>query len=282
VIENSFMSLVQDDQPMPKVITFDDEDAGGGQLPPSQQKMQVGNPEKVKRGIIIAVFMINLLQTNVALQFLAEYFKIYDSDSRQSLLDAYHEEACMSYSAHYPGQSTKDAQSGQSAQSRGLKDYFPESRNLLRATDPYRRQKLLKRGKLAVVSLLNDLPKTQHDEASFTLDVHFAVDTMITLTLSGVFKERSATASGGSPTIRHFSRMFVLMASPAGGWNIVNEVMHVTNPTVAQCRVRKLCLKAFLTVQFSVLLPHRLRRRARLNQLWQRPTPDRTRPRRAT
>ena len=31
-----------------------------------------------------------------------EYFKVYDSDNRQALLDAYHENAVMSMSASYP------------------------------------------------------------------------------------------------------------------------------------------------------------------------------------
>ncbi len=38
----------------------------------------------------------------MALQFLGEYFRIYDSESRQQLLDAYHENAVMSMASAHP------------------------------------------------------------------------------------------------------------------------------------------------------------------------------------
>jgi len=38
----------------------------------------------------------------IVLHFLREYFAIYDSDNREGLLQAYHEEAKFSMSAAYP------------------------------------------------------------------------------------------------------------------------------------------------------------------------------------
>ena len=45
-----------------------------------------------------------MIKTIVELVFVfqEEYFKVYDSDNRQALLDAYHENAMMSMSASYP------------------------------------------------------------------------------------------------------------------------------------------------------------------------------------
>ena len=83
VIRKIFPKLEKlDDKELPKEIGFDgDEDEGskGSGLPPIVQKM-IRNEEA---GVIVC-------------KFLEEYFKAYDSDSRQPLLDAYHEEAVCS------------------------------------------------------------------------------------------------------------------------------------------------------------------------------------------
>ncbi len=98
---------------------------------------------------------------------------------------------------------------------------------------PYCRSRLIHRGKLNIVSFLNDLPRTEHDTANLCVDVHFSADTIITLSLSGLFRERQ-DAQHGQP-LRHFNRMFVLTAQ-GSGWSIVNETLFVTNPTARQVR----------------------------------------------
>lgn len=45
------------------------------------------------------------------------------------------------------------------------------SRNLLRITDRDHRRRYLKAGRLQVVSLLSDLPKTTHDLMGFAVDL---------------------------------------------------------------------------------------------------------------
>jgi nuclear RNA export factor len=83
-----------------------------------------------------------------------------------------------------------------------LKPYIENSRNLTRVVGDTRRQKLLHRGRLPIVSFLSGLPKTDHDATTFTLDLPFASKTMMTFTVTGVFKERESKYSG----IRHFNR----------------------------------------------------------------------------
>ena len=76
VIRKIFPKLEKlDDKELPKTVAFDEGDEGTGP-PPIVQKM-IRNEEA---GVIVC-------------KFLEEYFKAYDSDSRQPLLDAYHEEA---------------------------------------------------------------------------------------------------------------------------------------------------------------------------------------------
>lgn len=94
--------------------------------------------------------------------------------------------------------------------------------------NPNRRTKLLRTGKLAIVSFLNELPKTEHDLNSFTLDIPFATERLMTFTVSGVFRERE-----DRKPIRAFNRMFVVV--PQGsGFVIVNEMLFVTVPTHLQ------------------------------------------------
>ncbi|XP_028297308.1 nuclear RNA export factor 1-like [Gouania willdenowi] len=48
---------------------------------------------------------------------------------------------------------------------------------------------LLKHTRLNVVTFLNELPKTQHDIISFTVDVNAYTNTLLSFTVGGVFKE---------------------------------------------------------------------------------------------
>ena len=166
-----------DDLELPKVIGFDvdDEESGSGSkdLPPLIQKM-IKNEEA----------------GTVVLRFLEEYFKLYDSDSRQPLLDAYHDEAVMSLSSY----GRHDL----------LPAYIPESRNLKRVDQERRRHALLRRGKLQIVAFLSQLPKTEHDMTTFTLDVPFTSASLMTFTVTGLFRERDTKLK---ESIRHFNRL---------------------------------------------------------------------------
>lgn len=97
-------------------------------------------------------------------QFLEQYFLIYDSPSRQPLLQAYHENAMFSMTMAYPyGMTPKN--------SSWLNWYQTDNRNLLRVQDTERRHRLLRQGNLSVVSFISEMPKTKHDIQSFTVDL---------------------------------------------------------------------------------------------------------------
>jgi len=163
----------------------------------------------------------------IVLQFLLQFFKLYDSDSRQPLLDAYHENAVMSMACV-----------GSFEQ---LKDYISESRNLLRVNREDRQYKLLRRGRLQVVSFLSSLPKTQHDPTTFTLDVPFTSEKLMTFTVSGMFKEPGRK----NDRIKHFNRTFVVVPHNAG-FVIVNEILFITFAT------HKDSAKAFTSAESSL------------------------------
>lgn len=214
---------------MPPPIGFDVDE--GTHIPPSQQ-----------------TFLCNQESQGIVRQFLEQYFLIFDSDNRQPLLQAYHEQASFSMTSCYSyGQQQKG--------SNWLNWYSTDCRNVLKVRDPDRRMKTLKQSQLSVVSFLSDMPLTKHDIHSFTVDltlctVNFKIlnfvlyfilhyvslqPQMLVLSVSGMFKELKT--SHKTPPIRHFFRTLVIV--PAGsGYCIANEEVHITNATDEQIKVR--------------------------------------------
>lgn len=52
-----------------------------------------------------------------------------------------------------------------------LNGYLMENRNLYRINDTNKRQKLLKQGRLPVVSFISEMPQTSHYLNTFTMDI---------------------------------------------------------------------------------------------------------------
>lgn len=200
-IRKIFPSLqVLDGKTLPKEIGFEDDGSVTTDLP-------LTLPKLIK----------NAGAGTLVLQFLEQYFKLYDSDSRQPLLDAYDENAMMSLSS--------------AGNYESLKPYIEESRNLVRVASEQRKLKLLRRGRLQIVSFLSGLPKTQHDPTTFTLDLPFTSELLMIFTVTGMFKEREGKKAG----VRHFNRCFIVV--PRGtGFCIINETLYVCNPTATKAK----------------------------------------------
>lgn len=52
-----------------------------------------------------------------------------------------------------------------------LNGYLSENRNLYRINETNKRQKLLKQGRLPVVSFISEMPQTRHYLNTFTMDI---------------------------------------------------------------------------------------------------------------
>ncbi|XP_075232408.1 nuclear RNA export factor 1-like isoform X2 [Lycorma delicatula] len=160
-------------------------------------------------------FLCDLNGSAVIKQFLEQYYTIFDSDSRQPLIDAYHENAQFSLTC-----------------TPGLTSYLPDSRNLLLVSSLDKRQRLLRQGRSSVISFLTSLIKTQHDPSSFAVDLLLFTPQLISLSVTGVYRE--PTSSKKLP-IRSFSRVFVIV--PAGsGFCIINDLLSITNASPDQAR----------------------------------------------
>ncbi|XP_006161907.1 nuclear RNA export factor 2 [Tupaia chinensis] len=150
---------------------------------------------------------------NLVLQFLQQYFLIYDSGDRQGLLDAYHDEACFSltipFNPENPGPS--------------LCEYFNGSR---KHKNPYLQRQLLKHTKCDIVNTLNMLPKTQHDLSSFLVDMWFHTEMMVCFSVNGVFKEVEGNYQG---CIHAFTRTFTSTLASNSRLYIMNDELIVRN-----------------------------------------------------
>ncbi|XP_073514582.1 nuclear RNA export factor 1 [Phyllobates terribilis] len=206
-----FPKLLQlDGHDLPPPITFDVETPTT--LPPSKGSYLAGDDIKA-----------------LVLRFLQQYYACYDSEDRQGLLNVYHDEACCSLSI--------PSQIGQNPSRSSLGDYFNYSRNIKRLRDPTLRFKLLKYKRLNVVSLLNELPRTQHDLNSFVVDVTAQSNTLLCFVVNGVFKVEGQS----NDPVRAFTRVFIAVPGSDGGLLLVNDEQFIRNATTEEIR------KAFAT-----------------------------------
>uniref|UniRef100_A0A7N6AFZ5 Nuclear RNA export factor 1 n=1 Tax=Anabas testudineus TaxID=64144 RepID=A0A7N6AFZ5_ANATE len=116
-----------------------------------------------------------------------------------------------------------------------LGEYHKDSRNLKRIKDSTMRFRLLKHTRLNVVAFLNELPKTQHDIASFTVDVNTYTNTLLSFTVSGVFKEVAVDGKSRDSTMA-FSRVFITVPAGNSGLCIVNDQLFIRMATTEEIR----------------------------------------------
>ena len=113
----------------------------------------------------------------------------------------------------------------------------------MRVADPTKRNTYLRKGKLAICAFLAELPKSEHDVTSFTLDIPFATERLMSFSVSGIFREPENQGGQAGQIIRHFNRVFVVV--PHGqGFCIVNDMLYITIPTHRQKKVKK-CMRNF-------------------------------------
>uniref|UniRef100_A0A1A9X5U0 NTF2 domain-containing protein n=1 Tax=Glossina brevipalpis TaxID=37001 RepID=A0A1A9X5U0_9MUSC len=171
-----------------------------------------------------ASFLCDVSGADLIRQFLEQYFIIFDSDNRQPLLDAYHEQALMSISVPSASQAGR------------LQSFWKFNRNFRRIVnnDEINKIRQLKVGRLSVVATLAEWPKTQHDPQSFTVDLTLFTPKLISFTVAGLFKEFDST-NNPSGDVRYFQRQFVIVPA-GGGFCIRNEMIFVTSAIGLQTR----------------------------------------------
>nr|XP_040136410.1 nuclear RNA export factor 2-like [Ictidomys tridecemlineatus] len=151
---------------------------------------------------------------NLVLQFLQEYYLIYDHGDREGLLSAYHNKACFSLTIPFH---PKD--SAQNSLCRFAKD----SKNMRKLRNSYQ-WKQLKHTKRDILDTLCVLPKTRHDLSSFVVDMWFQTETMLCFSVNGLFKEVEGKSQG---CVHAFTRTFVATPGSNSSLCIVNDQLLV-------------------------------------------------------
>ncbi|EPY72502.1 nuclear RNA export factor 2-like protein [Camelus ferus] len=183
---------------------------------------------------------------NLILQFLQQYYMIYDSGDRHGLLSAYHHRACFSLTIPFnpedPAPSSLREYFKDSRNMKKLKDpcecVIKDSRNMKKLKDPYLRVQLLKHTKRDIVRSLCLLPKTQHDLSSFVVDMWLHTNTMLCFSVNGVFKEALALPTkdpveGRSQgSVRAFTRTFITTPASYSSLFIVNDELFVRDTSL--------------------------------------------------
>eukprot|EP00794_Sanderia_malayensis_P019908 gene19908-21853_t len=153
------------------------------------------------------------------IQFVTQYFQLYDGEDRQGLLELYHDQATFSMSIMNVHMKDYNREKPQP-----MNDYYPFNRNLTRLKDKGKKLTMIKNTKLSAVAYLNELPRTRHDFESFALDVSTETPTFVCFTVRGNFMEGDAR-----DTLRAFSRTFILLLTPDNNMKIMNDQLQVRN-----------------------------------------------------
>ena len=204
--ESHYVSAVR--KRFPKLVRLD-----GHELPPP---ISFALDTVIELPTVQGSFFLEESAKGIVLSFLEEYFRIYDGQDRQKLLEAYHEKAYFSLSV-YQNKISVNRQ-------HHLGEYQTHSRNLKILRDTNKKHKTLICGRLGIAALLNQLPQTQHDSSTISVDINLVTPDMMSFTVTGVFKEPASKQS----TVRAFSRVFITV--PHGsGIVILNEQLTMTN-----------------------------------------------------
>ncbi|CAH8873329.1 unnamed protein product [Trichobilharzia szidati] len=126
--------------------------------------------------------------------------------------------------------------------SRLTQPYFTRSRNLLRCRDESRRRDMVVRGSLAIASFLDELPATEHQLESLSVDVAFHSENQMLFTFGGVFYEvapiaSSAMTSTPEKSVRKILRCFtrtMILAAPGG--HVIQDDFIISNPSTSLCK----------------------------------------------
>ncbi|XP_060841874.1 nuclear RNA export factor 1-like [Rhopalosiphum padi] len=188
-------------------------------LPLTNEGSKLKMPINLGNSYPIQQYSSNLVQSNPVMTlvelFLAKYYDQYDNKvSRQTVLEAYHENATFSLSSCL----LKSCNHG------SLTNYMPESRNFLKPDQNI--NCFLHKGKANIMNILEKLPKTKHDFGSFIIDVPFASSTIIQVVVNGVFAEEF-NENHNCQVFRSFSRTFSLVPA-VNCWIILSDMMFIT------------------------------------------------------
>ncbi|XP_020714770.1 nuclear RNA export factor 2 isoform X2 [Ceratitis capitata] len=137
-------------------------------------------------------------------EFVPHYFKVFDSQERQSLKELYHPNAIFTTSFNY-----RIAQMTTQNFKR-ISKYCENSRNILKISDLSRAHTSVHLGTNQIMQVLFELPSMLHDTLTFNTDTTIYNENMIMITVSGVFYDL-APSMMDNDILMGFTRTFVII-----------------------------------------------------------------------
>lgn len=159
--------------------------------------------------LIYRDYFLNDKTRRLVYKFATHFFTLFDQVDRTILRGLYHKNAFCSLSLAVPNVL---------AQKMNLSQY--PRRNLLKKGP--KRNTGLYYGQEEILTNLNKLPRSYHDQSSFKYDVMYDDGDCLVVCISGLFKK---LASG--TYVFSFSRTFVLSASADNEYHILNDQYHI-------------------------------------------------------
>ncbi len=206
----SYIAFLQFKFPMLELID--------GQVTPKFMKLNI--PENTFVGNLPSVrgsFFSDESAEQFAMTFVPKYFEAYDDENRANLLlDAYHDQSCLSITVGKYGAS--------------MELYAEGDRNLVKLDefDP-KLSRNIKFGKVDIAHVLKCLPRTMHNLSSFVADVSLVSisgNPVLSLSIHGQFIEQAKDKQ--DVNTRGFDRNFLLIAAGnAMGCLILNDQLHI-------------------------------------------------------
>ncbi|XP_018333973.1 uncharacterized protein LOC108743059 isoform X2 [Agrilus planipennis] len=152
-------------------------------------------------------------------QFLDHFFILYDKQ-RSSLRDMYHLGATLTISCHY----NKNKEKYEDAD---LECYTSFARNLKTLSGITNSYDNMFVGCDNIMAVLCQLPPTNHDPCSFTVDLVSFNYNFAMVMVTGIFQEIGGQILG-------FNRTFVLVSTDGVQYFIINDKLHINQATVKQ------------------------------------------------
>jgi len=162
-------------------------------------------------------------------QLLIQYYELYDGQpsdkSRQSLVNAYDEDATFTFAIGSLSEELKKFKRGDEA---AFQQYARSSRNVCTEYKWERtRDQLIFKGSMAIAVALSKLPQTVHEKSLFSLEFITVRQQLLIFTLQGVFRDGS-DVQNPSGALKFFNRAFTVVARGEEKLAIVNDALIIT------------------------------------------------------
>jgi len=162
-------------------------------------------------------------------QLLVQYYDLYDgkpSDkSRQSLVNAYDENATFTFATGLLSAEPKKSKHGDEA---AFQQYARSSHNVcIEKKWERHRGQLIFKGSMAIAVALSQLPQTVHEKSLFSLEFVTVRQQLLIFTLQGVFRD-GKDVQNPSGALKFFNRAFTVVARGEEKLAIVNDALIIT------------------------------------------------------